>query len=323
MNYGLFLGIIIFSFIICLIIVYFLIWAIFIRKTNSEEGEFCNNDLDCNNGLFCVGGNQCSTNFNLSDIDCPCITNSSCQLGYLCINGKCNIQENIAFSSFISNNSTSNNSTSNNSISNNSISNNSISNNSTSNNSISNNSTSNNSISNNSTSNNSTSNNSTSNNSTSNNSISKLLSLLPKSKYKEQYIKNREKYKKQEIKNRKLEKDKFKYLKVIDNEIIYYLYIRNNTDGEWLTIDDLHERKMQKFYFNNNTLLMYDPITKKQYNCIITENNTIRKTTDNITSNFYIDNQDGGYYIYNNRHKILNNYNGYGSFNFGTPVLFN
>ncbi len=85
-----------------MILIYYLIYWLFVSKTKSVEGEYCDDSADCASGLRCVGGNQCVfINKVLSEPGEPCFSNSNCELGYLCINGRCGfLEENCSFQQF-------------------------------------------------------------------------------------------------------------------------------------------------------------------------------------------------------------------------------
>jgi hypothetical protein len=78
-------------FIISLTIIYIGLYFIFIRKDKSSQGEYCDKSSDCMGNLVCSGGNQCVNTpiEDLGEFGSPCISNASCQLGYLCIDGMC------------------------------------------------------------------------------------------------------------------------------------------------------------------------------------------------------------------------------------------
>ncbi len=80
-------------YILVLIIIYYLVYIFIVAKDKSSIGEFCNEDCDCERGLKCVGGNQCAPiSEKISPPGNECISNSQCELGYLCIKNKCSLR---------------------------------------------------------------------------------------------------------------------------------------------------------------------------------------------------------------------------------------
>lgn len=277
------------AFILTLIIIYIGIYFIFIRKVKSSEGEYCNTSVDCQGSLVCAGGNQCvwKSDSNLGGFGSPCIRNSSCELGYLCINGECGVSfspDNSFTSIFTpsSDNTNTSNTSNTNTSSDNTNSNNTSLSSLTS--SISSNSMS---------------------------SLGSFASILPKSKYVDMYKKSVIKNNKE--KNEYTDKIKSRSVPIIANikyngELKKYFLCCNSTNKInisktiYLSCEPKNE-DIVKFYYEND--IIHATHRNKQYYVAITSNNNMI-LSDKYKSYIYKKYSLGNtYMLYNSKGKTL------------------
>ena len=276
------------AFILTLIIIYIGIYFIFIRKIKSSEGEYCNTSEDCQGSLVCAGGNQCvrKTDSNQGSFGSPCIRNSSCELGYLCINGECGVSfsPDNSFTSIFTPSSANTNTNNSSDSTNGSINNSNNTSSSSLTPSISSNSMS---------------------------PMASFASILPKSKnidmYKKTVIKNNK------AKNEYIDKIKSRSVHIIANikyngEIKRYFLCCNSSDKNnmsktiYLSCEPKKE-DIVKFYYEND--IIHATHRNKQYYVAITSNNNMI-LSDKYKSYIYKKYSFGNtYMLYNSKGKTL------------------